>query len=641
MQAEVVQPICSALTIALGMPVREIRGVPRDVQHEALLALPGRIGEPIVFRAGACRYLACRYHSQLAAVLIAGPFREPGDPETDLIMLDEAGRERLTAVIGEAAQGLGEATEIGQQRVDLASQQEVTSRSILAITSELAIDNVLNRIVDLARELSGARYAALGVPGPDGVLESFLTSGMSKEDTARIAHQPRGMGLLGVLLTDQQTVRLRDLSEHPASIGFPEHHPPMASFLGVPIVSRGRVLGNLYLTEKRTGPEFTDDDARLVEVLARHAAVAIENAQLYRQVQDQQQRLQLILDQLPEAALLLESDPERITLANQQAADLLGWSIETPIPLDEFLSRNQRVRADNTPIQTDEVPMVRSLRYGEIIHRSEVRIDRPDGQRLTALVNSAPIYGQDERINAAIAVFQDITQFKDAEQLKDDFLSLVSHELRTPLTTIQGAASLLQRDWEALDQPTQQEFLADIASESRRLGGLIENMVQLANVRAGRMRMETEPVPVRRLIERSVSAIRQFAPDREVQINVAPMLLAEVDPDRIDQVLRNLIHNAIKYSPADRPIEVSARQDGAMVRISVRDEGPGIDASDIPRLFDRFSRTASAVASGAPGMGLGLYLSRHVIETHGGQITLESPPDGGTCVWFTVPGVED
>jgi signal transduction histidine kinase len=166
-------------------------------------------------------------------------------------------------------------------------------------------------------------------------------------------------------------------------------------------------------------------------------------------------------------------------------------------------------------------------------------------------------------------------------------------------------------------------------------------MVQLANVRAGRMRMETEPVPVRRLIERSVAAIRQFAPDREVQIDVTPMLLAEVDPDRIDQVLRNLIHNAIKYSPAERPIEVSASQDGAMVRISVRDEGPGIDAADLPHLFDRFSRTSSAVASGAPGMGLGLYLSRHVIEAHGGQITLESPPEGGTCVWFTVPGVEE
>ncbi len=401
------------------------------------------------------------------------------------------------------------------------------------------------------------------------------------------------------------------------------------------------VLGNLYLTEKRTGEEFTDEDARLVEVLARHAAVAIENAKLYRQVQAQQQRLQLILDQLPEAAILVESDPERITLANRHASDLLGWPIETPVPLEVFLARNPRVQPDGTRVPNDDVPFVRSLRRGEVVSRSEVQIDRPDGQRITVLVNSVPLYGPDERITGSITVFQDITQIKDAEQLKDDFLSLVSHELRTPLTTIQGGALLLQRDWEELDHQTRHEFLADIASESRRLGSLIENMVQLANIRAGRMRMETEPVHIRRLIEGAVTAVRQFAQEREVTLDVAPMLLAEADPDRIDQVVRNLLHNAIKYSPVDRPIEVTAELRDGMALLGVRDYGPGIDTDDVPRLFDRFSRTGSAIASGAPGMGLGLYLSRHVIEAHGGTIWIERPDGGGTRLCFTVPAIVD
>jgi signal transduction histidine kinase len=209
------------------------------------------------------------------------------------------------------------------------------------------------------------------------------------------------------------------------------------------------------------------------------------------------------------------------------------------------------------------------------------------------------------------------------------------------LTTIQGAASLLQRDAAALDHETQQEFLADIASESRRLGSLIENMVQLANVRAGRMPMETEPVLIQRMLDGAVAAIHQFAPEREVTVSVEPMLLAEADPDRIDQVVRNLLHNAIKYAPADRPIEVTAERSGAMVRVGVRDYGPGIDAADLPRLFDRFSRTSGAISSGAPGMGLGLYLSRHVIEAHGGEISIEQPDGGGTCVWFTIPAVEE
>lgn len=641
MQDEVAAPICAALTIALGVPVGEIRDVAGEVQHEALLALPGRAGEPVAFQVGERRFLACRYHSLGSAIIVVGPFRVPDDPSSELVTFGSTELARVESAVREAARGLGEATSASQQRVELASQQEVISRSILAITSALSIDTVLNRIVDLSRELSGARYAALGVPGLDGELESFLTSGISEEEEARISHRPRGLGLLGLLLREPRTLRLRNLAEHPMSAGFPKNHPPMTSFLGVPIMSRGEVVGNLYLTEKRTGVEFTDDDARLVEVLARHAAVAIENAKLYRQVEGQQQRLQLILDQLPEAALLAESDPERITLANRQAAELLGWTIETPMALDEYLERNPRVCGDGTRLPGDDLPVVRSLRHGETVSRSELLIVRPDGQRLTVLVNSVPLRGPDERITGSITVFQDITQIKDAEQLKDDFLSLVSHELRTPLTTIQGGALLLQRNWDEFDHATQQGFLADIASESRRLGGLIENMVQLANIRAGRMRMETEPVHVRRLIEGAMVAVRQFAPEREVTLDITRGLLAEADPDRLDQVVRNLLHNAIKYSPADRPIEITAGTRDGMVQIGVRDYGPGIDAVDVPRLFDRFSRTGSAIASGAPGMGLGLYLSRHVIEAHGGMIWIEHPDDGGTRLCFTVPGIVD
>jgi len=641
MPANVISATLKALSVALSLPIVEIRDVPTAVQHEVLLALPGRTGEPVALQVDGQRYLACRYHSTLTAILLAGPFRTQDDPPSEAASLDDAALERAITVIREAARGLGEAVQISQQRVELASQLEVTSRSILAITSELALETVLNRIVDLARELSGARYAALGVPGPSGELAAFLTSGMTEEEEARIPHRPRGLGLLGLLLREPRTLRLSNLAEHPASAGFPENHPEMTNFLGVPIVSRGRVLGNLYLTEKRTGVEFTDEDARLVEVLARHAAVAIENAQLYQQVQAQQQRLQLILDQLPEAVLLAERDPERITLANRQASDLLGWSIEPPVPFDEFLARNARIRIDGSQPTDDELPIVRSLRTGEAVSHLELRIERPDGERIAVLINSVPLFGPDARITGSITVFQDITQIKDAEQLKDDFLSLVSHELRTPLTTIQGAATFLQRDAASLDPETQQEFLSDIASESRRLGSLIENLVQLANIRAGRTRMETEPVHLRRMIAGAVAAVRQFAPEREVSVNVAPDLLAEADPDRIDQVVRNLLHNAIKYSPSGTPIEISAEQAGRMVRISVRDHGPGITAADVPRLFDRFSRTSGAIASGAPGMGLGLYLSRHVIEAHGGEISIDRPTDGGTCVWFTIPVVED
>lgn len=641
MDADNIKDILALLETSLSIPATEIKGVPASLQQPTLLAVGESVGEIRLISVDGRRFLTCRYHQRRAAVFVLGPYRTSEDPSADIATLDAADEARASRAMTLAARALQRAVETEQQRADLASQFEVTSRAVLAITSELSLETVLHRIVDLARELSDARYGALGVPEPTGELESFLTSGMSDDEESRIPHRPRGLGILGLLLREPRILRLQDLHTHPSSVGFPKNHPSMTSFLGVPIMSHGRVLGNLYLTEKRTDTEFTDRDARLVEILARHAAVAIDNAHLYRELKAQQQRLQLIVDQLPEAVVLAEGDPERITLANRHASDVLGWAIQTPVSLEDFLRHNPRKNADGLALTVDGIPMVRSLRRGEIVNRIEMQIERPDGQPITMLVNSVPVLNQDDRVTGAITVFQDITQIKDAEQLKDDFLSLVSHELRTPLTTIQGGALMLQRDWEALNLETQQEFLADIATESHRLGGLIENMVQLANIRAGRVHMETEPVLVGSLVDQAIGATRILAPNRAFRTDVEPRLLAEADDSRIDQVLRNLLHNALKYSPDGTSIDVRARRTGDMIEIAVRDHGPGIDETELPFVFERFHRSQHWRTSNTPGMGLGLYLAQHVIEAHGGSIWIERPEDGGTRVLFTIPAIED
>jgi signal transduction histidine kinase len=156
----------------------------------------------------------------------------------------------------------------------------------LAISADLSLVETLKRIVTAAAELADARYAALGVPDESGeYLAEFITTGLSHEAEARIGHRPRGHGILGVILREGQSLRLRDLHEHPRSFGFPPNHPPMTSFLGVPITRKGERLGNLYLTDKRSAEEFSPEDQRLIELLAAHAGVAIENARLYSRVQ--------------------------------------------------------------------------------------------------------------------------------------------------------------------------------------------------------------------------------------------------------------------------------------------------------------------------------------------------------------------
>ena len=158
--------------------------------------------------------------------------------------------------------------------------------AVLAISADLSLGETLKRIVAAAVTLADAQFGALGVPDESGeYLVEFVTTGMSAEAEARISHRPRGHGLLGIVLRDGKTVRVADMRQHLAAAGFPAHHPAMISFLGVPIRYKGKSLGNLYLTNKRGAAEFSEQDQNLIEQLAAHAAIAIENARLYEKVQ--------------------------------------------------------------------------------------------------------------------------------------------------------------------------------------------------------------------------------------------------------------------------------------------------------------------------------------------------------------------
>ncbi len=167
-----------------------------------------------------------------------------------------------------------------------ARELAAVNEASLALSSELDLASVLQRVVDLSRDVTTARYGALAMLDEEGQIAEFLTSGMSREERDRIGQPPEGRGLLGVVIREGETLRVEHISDHPRSSGFPPHHPPMTSFIGLPIVYEGRILGDLYLTDKNGGEPFTKEDEDTLRIFASHASIAIENARLYQQVQD-------------------------------------------------------------------------------------------------------------------------------------------------------------------------------------------------------------------------------------------------------------------------------------------------------------------------------------------------------------------
>lgn len=247
-------------------------------------------------------------------------------------------------------------------------QLEALNQAGLSLAADLETASVLQRIADLARDVAGAKYAALGIFNENGEVVQFLTSGITVEERARIGPLPRGRGLLGLLQDEPKAIRLRDLSQHAASVGFPKGHPSMKSFLGVPIRWRERSVGNLYLTEKVGAEEFSQDDEDAIRTLAAQAAIAIENARLIEQVGrisvlEERQRIGMDLhdgamQSLYGLGLLLEDAAQRTATEPEAARTVIERSVEL---LNGTIAELRRYVIGLRPIRGVERPLSEAL----------------------------------------------------------------------------------------------------------------------------------------------------------------------------------------------------------------------------------------------------------------------------------------
>jgi signal transduction histidine kinase len=254
---------------------------------------------------------------------------------------------------------------------------------------------------------------------------------------------------------------------------------------------------------------------------------------------------------------------------------------------------------------------------------------------------TAPVRHTDRTTIGRLFVMRDITRESEAERMRSAFVATVSHELRSPLTAIAGYTDTLLNTgpW---DDKTEREFLEIVARSATKLAGLVDNLLDAAKVEAGVLRLEREPVRVERIAEQVIAQRRALVPDHTLRVTVEPGLpLASADPLRVEQILANLVDNAIKYSPNGGPVAVRIMAIDGALTIGVSDYGVGVTAEQAERLFERFYRVDSALHRTTRGVGLGLFICRSLVEAHGGRIWVESQPGQGSTFWFTLPVLAD
>lgn len=382
------------------------------------------------------------------------------------------------------------------------------------------------------------------------------------------------------------------------------------------------------------------------------------------EAEDRQALLQAVIDELPSGVYLVRGRDARLVLANRAAADVWGAHWPRGHAMLDFLraSGTRIFAADGRELPADELATLGALRTGEAVHHFQEIIRRADGTALPILLNAVALdqgvlgpasqAGEaetdgaktDGAAPAVLVVLQDVTALKEAERLKDEFIGIAAHELRNPMAAIKGFADMLMRQTRrgkgADLEAWQLEALTSIDEATTRLVELTEDLLDVTRLQAGRLDLHTAPGDVAALARRVAARLRVISACHRILVETEPEhVIADVDLRRTEQVLANLINNAIKYSPdgGDVTIAVRERPEAREAEITVSDPGIGIPTEQQALIFGRFARAENARELGIGGTGLGLYLCRELVERQGGRIWFESAEGRGSVFHVTLP----
>ena len=362
-----------------------------------------------------------------------------------------------------------------------------------------------------------------------------------------------------------------------------------------------------------------------------------ESARLFAEVQRHAAELDATIASIPDAVLVF--DPSgAIVRANAAAQAIFRYTAEEERqPVARRVAPQRFLHADGHPFQPDELASSRALR-GETV-RGLIEILHSDERDLWLVASAAPVYASDGELLGAVAIFTDITAQHALQEQREDMLRMVSHDLRGPLTALHGQAELLLRRLQRAGAPAQDLHGVEvILASARRMNRMIQDLVDAARLESRQFRLDLRAVALPPFVLGLKEQLAATAADAEriqvEQVSDLPPVLA--DPDRLERVLTNLLSNALKYSPPGSPVTVRFAQSEGKVLTSVVDHGQGMAREEVAHLFQRYYRTRAA-RSQHEGLGLGLYISKMLVEAHGGQIWVESEPGKGCAFHFSLP----
>ncbi|MCX7920220.1 MAG: ATP-binding protein [bacterium] len=507
----------------------------------------------------------------------------------------------------------------------------------------LELDTLLQMIVQLAAEQSYARKSSLMLLDTT-TQELVIRTAFGIDNTSVVGIRVKvGKGIAGQVAKSGTAIWVKDIERDPRFRRKSKKKYLTKSFISVPLTIKNEVIGVLNVNDRIDNRSFTREDFELVTILASQAAVAIDNAKLYAETEQMRNYLQNILNNLVETVVVIDHT-NVCTFVNENARLFFKPSVRSAIGFkypEIFNSRIAKAMRD----------VINATYQNGIVIDQEIEYKDEKGTVIPIGITGSLLHSVDDHDSKAkpeiILIFRDLTasheltRLRILNEMKTEFVSTVSHELRTPLTAIKGSVGLMAEGRTGPLSPVQQEMITLIKRNTDRLARMIDDLLELTRAEAGRMRIDPKYIELRDVVKDVFALLSQQAATQNLELRseippeYSPMY---VDADKLQQVLINLVGNAIKFTPENGSVTVQATETEQYWQIAVRDTGIGIPAEELPKIFDAYHQVRHPQRENVfKGFGLGLPITKRIIDAHNGKIWVKSRLGKGTTFTFRIP----